>query len=188
VCVGGERLALELPFTTGPQLTNALAAVAAALAVGVRPEGRIEVAFSPLRGQRIALPGDVLVINDCYNASPPSMRAALDDLRAEAPAGRRIAILGDMLELGPQELALHREIGAHAAASGVELLVTVGPRAAHMLEAYGGESRAVADAAEAAALAGELVGPGDVVLVKASNGIGLWVVADALAASAGAGA
>jgi UDP-N-acetylmuramoyl-tripeptide--D-alanyl-D-alanine ligase len=181
-CVGEEELELELPFRSGPQLTNALAAIAAACAVGVRPSGRIEVAFSPLRGQRVSLadpPGAVL-INDCYNASPPSVRAALDELAREAPEGRRVAVLGDMLELGPEELALHREIGAHAARSGVDVLVAVGPRAAVMLETFEGPAHAVADAREAAALAGELVGAGDLVLVKGSNGVGLWAVAEAL--------
>jgi len=181
VRAGGERIELELPFESGPQLTNALAAVAAARAVGVVPHGRLDVALSPLRGQRVTLPGGVVVINDCYNASPPSMRAALDELASEAPPGRRVAVLGDMLELGEQEIALHREIGAHARETGVELLVTVGPRAAAMLDEFDGEAHAVADAEEAAALAGELLGEGDLVLVKASNGVGLWRVAEALA-------
>lgn len=180
--VGGETVELELPFVTGPQLTNSLAALAAARAVGVRPAGRIEVAFSPLRGQRVALADGSVVINDCYNASPPSMRAALDELATQQPAGRRVAVLGDMLELGPGELELHREIGAHAQAAGVELLVTVGARSAAMLEVFDGEAHAVADASKAAALVGELIEPGDLVLLKASNGVGLWVVADALSA------
>ncbi|CAA9475229.1 MAG: UDP-N-acetylmuramoyl-tripeptide--D-alanyl-D-alanine ligase [uncultured Solirubrobacteraceae bacterium] len=181
VRAGEDRYELELPFRSGPQLTNALAAVAAARAVGVSPGGRIDVALSPLRGQRVTVPGGVVVINDCYNASPPSMRAALDELAAEVPAGRRVAVLGDMLELGDQETALHREIGAYARDAGVELLVTVGPRAAAMLDEFDGESHAVADADEAAALAGELLADGDLVLVKASNGVELWRVAEALA-------
>ena len=182
---GRERLEVELPFRSGPQLTNALAALAAACAVGVRPSGRIEVTLSPLRGQRISLtrPPGAVVINDCYNASPPSMRAALDELRLQAPEGRRVAVLGDMLELGPEELAMHREIGAHAAAAEVDVLVAVGPRAAAMLETFGGEAHAVADAAAAGALAAELIGPGDLVLVKASNGVGLWTVAEKLIAA-----
>lgn len=186
VRAGRDRYALELPFSSGPQLTNALAAVAAARAVGVAPEGRIDVALSPLRGQRVTLPGGATVINDCYNASPPSMRAALDELAAASPAGRRVAVLGDMLELGERERALHAEIGAHARDSGVELLVTVGARAAAMLDEFDGESYAVADAEEAAALAGDLLADGDLVLVKASNGVGLWRVAEALSAAAGA--
>ena len=72
-----------------------------------------------------------MLINDCYNANPMSMRAALDDLAETAP-GRRVAVLGDMLELGPEERRFHREIGAHAAARGVDVLVTVGPLAAEM--------------------------------------------------------
>jgi UDP-N-acetylmuramoyl-tripeptide--D-alanyl-D-alanine ligase len=178
----GERIDLELAFRARHQRINALAAVAAALAVGVRPSGRIEVAVGHLRGERVALPVGAVVINDCYNASPLSVRAALDELAAETPAGRRIAVLGDMLELGAEEARLHREVGAVAQGAGVDVLVTVGPRAAAMLDAFDGESYAVADAAEAAALAGELVADGDVMLVKGSRGVGLEVVAEALQA------
>ena len=81
----------------------------------------------------------MVLINDCYNANPMSMRAAIDDLAETAPA-RRVAVLGDMLELGAGEPRLHREIGEHAAARGVELLVTVGPLAAEMREAFAGEA------------------------------------------------
>jgi UDP-N-acetylmuramoyl-tripeptide--D-alanyl-D-alanine ligase len=181
----GERIELELPWRSGPQLSNALAAVAAAQAVGVRPEGRVEIATHALRGARVDVGGGVTVINDCYNASPPSMTAALDELATEAPSGRRVAVLGDMLELGPTELDLHRAVGAHAAASGVELLITVGPRAAAMLDAFDGEAHAVADAGEAAALAGDLLQEGDLVLVKASNGMKLWTVTEALVSARG---
>ena len=86
---------------------NALAALAAARAVGVEPDGLLDVALSSFRGQRIELPGGIVVINDCYNANPMSMRAALDDLAASA-SGRRVAVLGDMLELGPDEDSLPR--------------------------------------------------------------------------------
>ena len=156
---------------------NAAAALAAARAVGVEPRGPVEVALSELRGQRIELPGAMTIVNDCYNANPMSMRAALDDLAAAAP-GRRVAVLGDMLELGPDEERFHAEIGEHARASGVDLLVTVGPRAAAMQGDH-----AVADAAEAAALLPELLEDGDTVLVKASRGVGLEVVAETLVAS-----
>ena len=88
-----------------------------------------------------------------------------------------------MLELGAAEQSLHREMGAAAEAAGVDVLVTVGPRAVAMLDAFDGESYAVADAAEAAALAGELIEAGDVVLVKGSRGVGLEVVAEALVAA-----
>jgi len=177
----GERLDLDLPFRAAHHRTNALTAVAAALAVGVRPSGRLELPVGHLRGERVELPGGALVINDCYNASPLSMRAALDELSSEPASGRRIAVLGDMLELGEREADLHREVGEAAGEAGVDVLVTVGPRAAVMLDAFDGDSYAVADAAEAAALAGEVVEPGDVVLVKGSRGVGLEVVAEALA-------
>jgi UDP-N-acetylmuramoyl-tripeptide--D-alanyl-D-alanine ligase len=113
-----------------------------------------------------------------------SMRAALDDLAASA-SGRRVAVLGDMLELGPDERRYHAEIGAYAAQRGVDVLVTVGPLAARMGEAFHGELHPVADAAGAAALACELLRPGDTVLVKGSRGVGLEVVARRLQASAG---
>jgi UDP-N-acetylmuramyl pentapeptide synthase len=111
-----------------------------------------------------------------------SMRAALDDLASAAP-GRRVAVLGDMLELGPESERFHREAGDAARAAGVELLVTVGPRAVAMTGDH-----AVADAAEAAALLPELLAPGDTVLVKGSRGVGLEVVARALVGHADADA
>ena len=115
------------------------------------------------------------------------MRAALDDLRATATAsGRRVAVLGDMLELGRDELRFHAEIGAHAGECGVDVLIAVGPLAAHMGARYGGEMHAVADAAAATALAAELVRPGDTVLVKASRGVGLEAVTAGMRAAAGA--
>jgi UDP-N-acetylmuramoyl-tripeptide--D-alanyl-D-alanine ligase len=176
----GEPLDLEVPFRARHHRINALAAIAACLAIGVRPSGRVELPVGHLRGERVTLPVGALVLNDCYNASPLSMRAALDELSAEPAEGRRIAVLGDMLELGTQETELHREVGAAAAAAGVDVLVTVGPRAVAMLDAFDGESYAVADAGEAASLADELIEAGDVVLVKGSRGVGLEVVAEAL--------
>jgi UDP-N-acetylmuramoyl-tripeptide--D-alanyl-D-alanine ligase len=169
---------VEIPFTSAHMRSNALAALAAARAVGVEPEGRIDVALSELRGERIELPGPVVVVNDCYNANPMSMRAALDDLAVTA-RGRRVAVLGDMLELGPAERRLHEDVGAHARAAGVDVLVTVGPLAEHM-----GGARHVATAAEAAALLPTLLEPGDTVLVKGSRGVGLEVVAESLARQA----
>jgi UDP-N-acetylmuramoyl-tripeptide--D-alanyl-D-alanine ligase len=157
---------------------NALAALAAARALGVEPDGLLDVALSSFRGQRIDLPGDIVVVNDCYNANPMSMRAALDDLAASA-SGRRVAVLGDMLELGPDEDRFHAEVGAHARDAGVDVLVAVGPRAAHLADGYG-EVIALPDAAAAAAAVPGLLEPGDTVLLKASRGVGLEVVARAL--------
>jgi UDP-N-acetylmuramoyl-tripeptide--D-alanyl-D-alanine ligase len=186
---GGERILLRPSFAQSHNLRNLLAAVAAARALGVTPAGRLEVDLPPLRGERVALADGIVLINDCYNANPMSMRAALDDLAASAP-GRRVAVLGDMLELGAQERRLHREVGAHARACGVELLVAVGPRAAEMREEIEGSVAVhlTADAREAATLLGGLLRAGDVVLVKGSRGMGLELVAQRLAAGVEAGA
>jgi UDP-N-acetylmuramoyl-tripeptide--D-alanyl-D-alanine ligase len=187
VVARGERIELELPFDQAHNLMNTLAAVAAAKAVGVTPSGLVDVRFSGLRGERVLLGMGATVINDCYNANPLSMRAALDDLATHESSGRRIAVLGDMLELGPAEDEHHRDIGAYAATAGVDVLITVGPRAARMLDRYDGEGHAVGDAREAAALTGELAGPGDVILVKGSRGVGLEIVAETLAGEGEAG-
>jgi UDP-N-acetylmuramoyl-tripeptide--D-alanyl-D-alanine ligase len=177
----GEReLIIEPSFKQAHNLRNLLAAVAAARALGIEPEPTLHVRFSALRGERIALPGAVVVINDCYNANPMSMRAAIDDLAETAPA-RRVAVLGDMLELGSEAPRLHREIGLHATERGVDLLVTVGALAAEMRSEFAGESYAVADAPAAAELLQELLVDRDTVLVKGSRGVGLERVAEMLA-------
>jgi UDP-N-acetylmuramoyl-tripeptide--D-alanyl-D-alanine ligase len=181
---GPELVRLRPSFNQEHNLRNLLAAVAAARALGITPGGDLEVSFSALRGERLELEGGVVLINDCYNANPMSMRAAIDDLAATAPA-RRVAVLGDMLELGADARAFHREIGEHAAARGVELLVSVGPLAAEMRAGFAGEAHAVADAHGAAELLGALLREGDTVLVKGSRGVGLEAVAEALGAGDG---
>jgi UDP-N-acetylmuramoyl-tripeptide--D-alanyl-D-alanine ligase len=185
VAAAGARIDLEVPFTQAHLRSNLLAAVAAARAVGVTPAGRVELTLTSGRGQRRELPGGLTVIDDCYNANPMSMLAALRDLETTTAARdgtRRIAVLGDMLELGPQEREFHAELGEQAAAAGVDVLVTVGPLAAASAARFHGESHSVADAGEAAALVPELLQPGDVVLVKGSRGVGLELVCAALGA------
>jgi UDP-N-acetylmuramoyl-tripeptide--D-alanyl-D-alanine ligase len=176
---GVAAITLRPSFRQAHNLRNLLAAVAAARALGITPEGSVDVRFSALRGERLELPDGVVLINDCYNANPMSMRAAIDDLAETAPA-RRVAVLGDMLELGPGAPGLHREIGEHATARGVELLVTVGPLSAEIAGAFAGEAHSVADAPAAAALLGPLLRDRDTVLVKGSRGVGLERVAEAL--------
>ena len=175
----GERIELRPSFTQAHNLRNLLAAVAVARALGHTPRGSLEVRFSAMRGQRDAISGGVVVIDDCYNANPMSMRAAIDDLAETAPA-RRVAVLGEMLELGPDSPRLHREIGEHASARGVALLVAVGPLAAQMTAGFAGESRSVADAVAASEIVGGLLRAGDTVLVKGSRGVGLELVVASL--------
>jgi len=177
----GERIVVQPSFRQEHNVRNLLAAVAGARALGVTAHGPLNVRFSALRGERLALEGGVVLINDCYNANPMSMRAAIDDLAETAPA-RRVAVLGDMLELGPQALRFHREIGEHASARGVELLVTVGAMGAQTRSAFTGEAHSVADAEAAAELLKALLREGDTVLVKGSRGVGLERVAEVLGA------
>jgi UDP-N-acetylmuramoyl-tripeptide--D-alanyl-D-alanine ligase len=168
----GERVELELPYDQPHNLLNTCAAVAAAKLIGVTPAGRVDVKFSSLRGDVVELPGGITVVNDCYNANPMSMRAALDHL-AETPAERRIAILGTMAELGPDADRYHREIGAHALDLGIDVLVTVGEPALPYAAAFDGESYPVASPEEAGALLEEIARHGDRVLVKGSRSVGL---------------
>ncbi|MGI8946160.1 MAG: UDP-N-acetylmuramoyl-tripeptide--D-alanyl-D-alanine ligase [Thermoleophilaceae bacterium] len=168
----GETIELSLPYSEPYNLLNTLAAVGAATALGVTPRGPVEVRFSPLRGEVVELPGGVTVVNDCYNANPMSMRAALQHL-AETPAERRLAVLGPMAELGPAGPELHREAGREAAALGIDVLVTVGEEAVEYARGFDGETHAAATPEEAGALLSELASPGDRVLVKGSRSAGL---------------
>ena len=168
----GERIELELPFDEDYNVANTVAAVAAATALGIKPDGPVEVAFSSLRGEVVELGGGVTVVNDCYNANPMSMRAALEHLAA-SPADRRIAVLGGMAELGEDGPRFHREIGHLADALGIDILVTVGELALPYAEEFGGDLHQGGDAEEAGALLEEIAGPGDRVLVKGSRSVGL---------------
>jgi UDP-N-acetylmuramoyl-tripeptide--D-alanyl-D-alanine ligase len=167
-----ETVSLELGYSEPHNLLNTLAAVAAASAVGVAVGGRVSVRFSSLRGEVVELPGGVTVVNDCYNANPMSMRAALDHLATSA-ATRRVAVLGAMAELGEGSPGYHREIGSHAAALGIDVLVPVGEEALGYTDEFHGETHPVATPEEAAALLEELARPGDRVLIKGSRSVGL---------------
>jgi UDP-N-acetylmuramoyl-tripeptide--D-alanyl-D-alanine ligase len=168
----GERIELELPYDQPHNLTNTVAAAGAATLAGVHPSGRVEVEFSSLRGQVVELAGGISVVNDCYNANPMSMRAALDHL-ADSPAERRIAVLGTMAELGPDGERYHLEIGAHAAERGIDVLITVGEAALPYASTFDGPRYPVATPEEAGALLAEVARPGDCVLVKGSRSVGL---------------
>jgi UDP-N-acetylmuramoyl-tripeptide--D-alanyl-D-alanine ligase len=168
----GARVVLELPFHEPHNLTNTLAATAAATALGVTPSGPVDVRFSSLRGEVVDLPGGVTVVNDCYNANPMSMRAAIDHL-ADTPAERRVAVLGEMAELGEDADRYHREIGERAEQAGIDVLITVGEAAAAYGGAFGGETYAVGSPEEAGALLDEIALPGDRILVKGSRSVGL---------------
>jgi UDP-N-acetylmuramoyl-tripeptide--D-alanyl-D-alanine ligase len=170
-------------------LSNALAAAAVGLLYGLTPEliarGLETAETSGMRMERVETPGGVVILNDAYNASPDSMMAALAVL--EQCAGRRIAALGDMFELGHASEEAHRQVGERAAQARVDLLATVGDRATGIAEAavLAGlpATRVIrcADAAEAAQTLRDCLRPGDTLLVKASRGMQLEQIVRELA-------
>ncbi len=187
VALDGERLSLEFSFGVRYQARNALAALAAYRALGLplsgAGAGAGEVELSRWRGDEVPLPGGGLLINDCYNANPVSMRAALEHLADRAGARRRVAVLGDMAELGPGAPTYHREIGHLAAQLGVGALVAVGPLARAYVDGARGVpvTRWATTLDEGLAALQALLRPGDCVLVKGSRAMGLEAIAEALA-------
>jgi UDP-N-acetylmuramoyl-tripeptide--D-alanyl-D-alanine ligase len=172
------RARFHFPFTERHNLTNALAAIGAGVALGSPPEEMADraanIGFSRFRGERLELGDGIVLVNDCYNANPVSMRAALDHL-ATLGGSRRIAVLGEMAELGPGAAGYHREVGAHARAEGVDLLVGVGEPARDYEP-----DELVGAPEEAAELLAAQLEPGDAILVKGSRSAGLEAVAEAL--------
>jgi UDP-N-acetylmuramoyl-tripeptide--D-alanyl-D-alanine ligase len=169
----------QLPFTTrydSPhQLLNAHTAAAAAECLDVSlPEGLVDVELTKLREEERPLPGGGLLVADCYNANPVSMRASLEHLAGRAAGRRVVAVLGEMAELGAEAPRYHREVGELLRELGLHDVLAVGEQA----RAYGGTW--VATAAEAAERVGSLVRPGDVVFVKGSRSVGLELVAEKL--------
>jgi UDP-N-acetylmuramoyl-tripeptide--D-alanyl-D-alanine ligase len=168
-------LPFETSYTSKHQLQNTRTAIAVAECLDIPlPADTLNVEFSKFREEERALPGDGLLLNDCYNANPVSMRAALEHFVVRAGDRRRIAVLGDMLELGPGAPEYHREIRELVQQLRIEQVIAVG----ELAREYGGDWVPTA-AAAAERLRAELR-PGDAVLVKGSLGVGLAVVAENL--------
>lgn len=182
--------------TTGRHMAmNALAALGAVEAAGrdvaLAAHALADWSPTPGRGTRERVALDLVddhlsidLIDDAFNANPASVAAALDMLAASAPAqgGRRIAILGDMLELGPRETALHAEIAAHPALAQLGAVHCLGPRMAALHDALPAGLRGLhtGDAETMARKVWDLIAPGDIVLVKGSKGIRASLVVDAI--------
>jgi len=171
---GDRRIEVELPLAGRANIGNALAAAAAAGALGASDEAIRQGLNSarPVRGRLNRLRGrhGACLIDDSYNANPSAARAALD-LLADC-SGHRIFVLGDMLELGAGAEALHREVGAYAGGR-CDRLVAIGSLAAHAAAAFDGDSASFAAVDEAAKAIDGVLAPDVTVLVKASRSMGL---------------
>ncbi len=187
---GGARQEVELPLHGAYNVENALAAAACAWALGVPFEeiaaGLAQVAPAAMRGVVRTLPEDITLIDDSYNSNPVALERALA-AAATLPSRRRWAVLGDMLELGPEGPEFHRAAGRRARELGFAPVAGVGALARGLVEAAGAAGRWFASAAEAADWAPGELRPGDLVLVKGSRGVGLEAVVAALTASHGGG-
>ncbi|WP_025707228.1 glutamate ligase domain-containing protein, partial [Paenibacillus graminis] len=148
-------------------------------------EGLSKLKLTGMRIEMMQAASGLTMLNDAYNASPTSMRAAIDVLQAMKCVGKRIAVLGDMLELGPDEALFHEEIGSYLDPAQTDLVFTFGPLSAHIArkaeERFGPERVfAFTDKKElTAALTGQ-IDPRDVVLFKASRGMRLEEVLHSL--------
>lgn len=193
--VRGTPVVVRLPLGGAHNARNGAAALAAAVAAGVSPvqaaSGLETVTLPPHRSAPVAAGGRT-ILDDCYNANPASMNAALGALAAASGDGRRFAILGDMLELGPGAEAAHKELGrAAGGGAGLAGLAAVGQFAPLVV----GEARAAGLTAEravvatspeaAAAVLAPWTSAGDWILVKASRGLRLERAVEALRAALG---
>jgi len=180
--VGDREVTLTLPFTQRHLALNALAALHSYDALGLplerAHEGLAGIRLSPWRGEEVPLSGGGFVVNDAYNANPDSMRAALEHLAERAGSRRKLAVLGEMAELGASARAYHREIGELAARLGIDVIGVGEPARAYEPFAWAPTPD------EALALARATVEPSDAVLVKASRAVGLEGFADEIANSA----
>jgi len=180
---------LETPLLGTGNLLNLLAATAVACDLGVPLPEIAERArrMKPAahRGELLRLPGGVSLVDDSYNSSPAALARALETIRHATGSARKVAILGEMLELGAHAQRLHAEAGRLAAAAGLDLLVTIGGEGAQALARAATTAEMPANAvlyvptsAEAADVVARKVRAGDLVLVKGSRGIRTDLVVD----------
>jgi UDP-N-acetylmuramoyl-tripeptide--D-alanyl-D-alanine ligase len=177
--VDGRDVELQVPFTQRHHAVNTLAALHAYAALGLplerAHEGASGIRLSPWRGEELELPGGGFVVNDAYNANPDSMRAALEHLAARANSRRKVAILGEMAELGAAAPRYHEEVGELARARDVHVIGVGEPARAYAPVVWAPDAPAAIEAVRA------YLRPGDGVLVKASRAVGLEGIADEIA-------
>jgi UDP-N-acetylmuramoyl-tripeptide--D-alanyl-D-alanine ligase len=181
----GTRVELTLPTTARHHGENAVAALAAYRALGLPLDAVAKAAaaiqFSRWRGDEVPLDGGGLLINDAWNANPPAMRAALEHFVARAGNRRRVVILGDMAELGPDARRYHEEVARLLLDLRIDVLVAVGGLANAYLAGFPTEVW-VPDVEGAASVVPDLLLPGDCVLIKGSRAVGLERLAEEIQA------
>jgi UDP-N-acetylmuramoyl-tripeptide--D-alanyl-D-alanine ligase len=185
---GSGKIALSLPGRHNVQ--NALAAMAVATSFRISPRDMVDTlsSFQNLhqRSEILTLPGEVTIINDCYNSNPLAMERMLEALASWPGARRRVVVAGEMLELGPTSPDLHRAVGRTCAQSGVAWLISVQGDARFFMEGAleagipPSHARFFPDAPSAGEFCRTLISPGDVVLVKGSRGVHLETVIELL--------
>lgn len=179
LCFDNTRLNVNIPAIGSYMVSNALAAVAAGRLLGLSDEQLINgVQSYKTVGSRanVINTGKIRIIDDCYNANPTSVKASLDTLVNFS--GRKVAILGDMKELGTDELKLHLETGKYAKDKGVDLVIAVGPLAVELAKGADGEWFESVEQVKSAIPA--LISDGDTVLVKASHSMHFEEIVDFL--------
>ena len=180
---GGEKIEMFVPAAGQHNVRNALASMAVARYLGVPAQDAVRAIAAykaPAMRQQILETGGLTLIDDSYNASPDSMRSAIDVLAGRDVPGKRAAVLADMLELGDYASQGHFEVGQYAKEKGVDLLIAVGPLSKDIAAGFGKEAKWFATNAEAIACLKEHLVPGDAVLVKGSRGMHAEEIAAAL--------
>lgn len=187
---GSETLKVKLGLIGRHNVANALAAVTAATELGVSlaQAARVLENARPLSQHRLdvrEIESDITLIDDSYNANLDSMRSGITTLKTLAQAkgkGRAVAILGEMLELGADSENHHRLVGKACIEAGIEVVVTVGQQATPIYQTVldHAEAQHCENAEEALRVVRQVLAPGDTVLVKGSNGSGVWRIAEAL--------
>lgn len=187
---GSETLKVKLGLIGRHNVANALAAVTAATELGVSltQAARVLENARPLSQHRLdvrEIESDITVIDDSYNANLDSMRSGINTLKTLTQAkgrGRAVAVLGEMLELGADSENHHRLVGGACLEAGIEVVVTVGQQATPIYQTVldHAEAQHCENAEEALRVVRQVLAPGDTVLVKGSNGSGVWKIAEAL--------
>lgn len=185
LCYKGRTYPVELPVIGRHNVYNACAAFLCGSVLGISPADAVDGLknYSPdQRRQKIVHKKEITFIEDCYNASPDSVRAALAVLAALPCEGKRIAVLGDMLELGDYARTAHSQCGAAVAEYGIDTLLAYGKNALYYIEGAGEKvhSRLYSEKDQLAQELAELLEPGDAVLFKASRGMKLEECIEAL--------